>query len=118
MNTELLKKKILQLAMQGKLVEQDESDGTLYVKCPKEILESYSNEVIVNEKNVFGDVDKIKNGYHLNSSGQNIISFGSLPSHYKLELDIKCFDDIGDFGTHEKPPGYSFMLRILLERES
>ena len=28
MNTELLKKKILQLAMQGKLVEQDESDGT------------------------------------------------------------------------------------------
>ena len=27
-------------------------------------------------------------------------------------------DDIGDFGTHEKPPGYSFMLRILLERES
>ena len=28
MNTELLKKKILQLAMQGKLVEQEESDGT------------------------------------------------------------------------------------------
>ena len=28
MNTELLKKKILQLAMQGKLVEQDENDGT------------------------------------------------------------------------------------------
>ena len=28
MNTELLKKKILQLAMQGKMVEQDESDGT------------------------------------------------------------------------------------------
>ena len=28
MNTELLKKKILQLAMQGKLVEQDERDGT------------------------------------------------------------------------------------------
>ena len=28
MNTELLKKKILQLAMQGKLVEQDESEGT------------------------------------------------------------------------------------------
>ena len=77
---------------------QDESDGTLYVKCPKEILESYSNEVIINEKNVFGDVDKIINGYHLNNSGQNIISFGSLPSHYKLELDIKCLDDIGDFG--------------------
>ena len=28
MNTELLKKKILQLAMQGKLVEQDKNDGT------------------------------------------------------------------------------------------
>lgn len=28
MDTELLKKKILQLAMQGKLVKQDENDGS------------------------------------------------------------------------------------------
>ena len=50
MNTELLKKKILQLAMQGKLVEQDESDGTA-----DELIDK-----IIEEKKQLMDEGKIK----------------------------------------------------------
>ena len=50
MNTELLKKKILQLAMQGKLVDQDESDGTA-----DELIDK-----IIEEKKQLMDEGKIK----------------------------------------------------------
>ena len=74
-------------------------DGTLYVKCPQEILTYYGKEDPFFEKCCFGNaVNKEGNTYHFENEGRNMVAFGKMPTNCRIDFDFKLEDDAGDFG--------------------
>lgn len=76
-----------------------ESDGTLWVRCPDEIRHSYSLPVSLREGLRIGKVDKTTKGYLIGEEGKSLQMFGALPNHFKLEINFRIFDERGDFGV-------------------
>lgn len=74
-------------------------DGTLYVKCPQEILDSYTVPATLNGGRQWNQVTELQNGYSVGSNGgRSIILLGDMPDKCLLETDFTVEDDVGDFG--------------------
>lgn len=77
---------------------QDE-DGTLYVRCPQEILDSYNVPATFNGGKQWNQVTALENGYSVGSNeGKSIVLLGDLPDKCLFETDFTVEDEIGDFG--------------------
>ena len=74
-------------------------DGTLYVKCPQEILDSYSHPTALIPGKHWNHVTKLSNGYSVGSNdGRSIQLLGDMPANCMFEADFTVADNVGDFG--------------------
>lgn len=74
-------------------------DGTLYVKCPAEVSDSFGKEIPLRETSVFGKVTKTADGCEIGENGsKSVVTFNEMPQDCKIEMDFETSDDIGDFG--------------------
>ena len=77
-----------------------EKDGTLYVKCPEEVEQSYFVQIPIGAGRFVGRVEKTINGYIVGeNSGRSIKMLGKMPQCCKLEMTFITEDEIGDFGV-------------------
>lgn len=94
---------------------QDEKDGTLFVKCPHEILESYNKEVETQKIDVLGKSIEGKTISFLNN-GFNLVKIKDNSEDFKLTFDFETKDDAGDFGViFYENKNYSQYYSIKLE---
>ncbi len=76
-------------------------DGTLYVKCPKNVRDSYVCSADLQMQYVVGSASftadrKIRLG---DNEGRSSCLLADMPRKCKIELDFTATDDIGDFGV-------------------
>lgn len=77
-----------------------ESDGSLWVRCPVELCKSYKKPVELGKGMEFGNIEKEKNGFIVGGEGRNILLFGEMPECGKFEATFTVDDDIGEFGFY------------------
>lgn len=83
-------------------------DGTLYVKCPHEILDSYSENIQIEKSYSWGIFECTERGGYLGSNdGRSVILFNEMPENCKIELDFTSTDDVGDFGIMLRSDAHS-----------
>ncbi len=63
-------------------------DGTLWVRCPDEVRNSYSVNIPLAE-----------NAYTLGGDGRKTVMLGASPENFKLELKFTAREEGGDFGV-------------------
>lgn len=73
-------------------------DGTLYVKCPDEIKNSYCENKAISEGFSMGNIVKSDDEYILKSDGKCVQMFDCMPENCKIEMSFRLKDDNGDFG--------------------
>ncbi len=79
------------------LVQAD--DGTLYVKCPQEVRESYTLPCPLTQGLRVGTVEETPSGYRVgNDCGRSIQMLGKLPRSCRVELSVIPKNEVGDFG--------------------
>lgn len=77
-----------------------DADGTLYVKCPDAIKNSYSVEIALKDGFELNSVYPTGNGYIIGSNDcKGVKMFGEMPENCKIEIDFTTHDDIGEFGV-------------------
>jgi len=74
------------------------SDGTLAVKCPKEIYEAFDKEITLEEKENLGEVTKEGDTYILGKEGHNLQMFQKSSDTFMMECEFEIEDKRGDFG--------------------
>ena len=76
-----------------------DGDGTLYVKCPKEIQSAYHVPVPEEDGSEMNLVERLGGGWRVGGNGgKGIKAAGRMPLNCKIEMDVTVYDDIGDFG--------------------
>lgn len=74
-------------------------DGTLWVKCPEEIRNSYTESIDLEDGFAMNQVTVKEDGYSIGTSwGRSIKMLGQLPKYCKVEMDFTTSDDVGEFG--------------------
>ncbi len=74
-------------------------DGTLYVKCPREIRESCRIPVPTEDGQAVNLVSVIEGGYRIGGNGgMGLKMLGRMPENCRIEMDITTSDEVGDFG--------------------
>lgn len=76
-----------------------DSDGTLYVKCPQEVSLSYGKQIDCKQTSSFGNVAQKGKVYEVGENGgKSVVMFNEMPENCKIEFEFETTDDIGDFG--------------------
>jgi beta-fructofuranosidase len=82
---------------------QDPRDGTLYVKCPKEILDSYSKRVGPEKPSVLvGKARETPNGLALWKRGFSLVDLGKHGKNCRIAYDFQFGEKTGEFGVYLK----------------
>lgn len=74
-------------------------DGTLYVRCPDEVRNSYSLSCQIADGFRMGDICEKDGEYTMSGEGKCVQMFGEMPKNCKIELFFRTEDDRGDFGV-------------------
>lgn len=76
-----------------------DADGLLYVKCPQEILNAYSEPLAITNGKEWSRVESLPNGFTVGSNaGRSIKLLGKMPVNCMFETEFTVADDVGDFG--------------------
>lgn len=73
-------------------------DGTLAVKCPREVAAQYPDRLPVAAGRTMGSVSYQGGKYLLGGDGKSLCMLGAMPENGKIELSFTASDDCGDFG--------------------
>ncbi len=73
-------------------------DGTLYVKCPREVEDAFVSERSFSETFRMGEIERAEAGYRFGGEGENVVLFDQMPENCKIELKFVTSDARGDFG--------------------
>ncbi|MBR2949855.1 MAG: family 43 glycosylhydrolase [Lachnospiraceae bacterium] len=77
-----------------------DTDGTLWVKCPEEIKNQYTSPAALSDGFSMNQVTASENGYKIGQNcGRSIQMLGELPTNCKVEMEFTTADEIGDFGV-------------------
>ena len=73
-------------------------DGTLAVKCPREVAAQYPDRLPLSAGRTMGSVSYQDGKYLLGGEGKSLCMLGAMPENGKIELSFTASDDCGDFG--------------------
>ncbi len=79
------------------LVQQ--ADGTLMVKCPREVRQAWTGQRPLAPGMSIGSVQTAEAGFRLGDAcGRSMQMLGALPEKCRIEMDLVPRDEVGDFG--------------------
>lgn len=75
-------------------------DGTLSVRCPKEVLNSFNKKTSLCLDSVYRDCKLFGNSISFDNENRNIVKVGKLNENTRIEFDVIPKNESGDFGVY------------------